>query len=259
MTTAQARQAALDDGYQGEPTAAVLRLYGWSPGDWSAGFVTTPSPVSTADAISAGNAAVAAAVSANVPAQVITAIETLAGLALKAAGLIVCLMLCGGLVAGCKSAGAEQAVVTTNTQALLSNYTANTNSLVQAMINGYRAEKRAEVDQLTADAIAAEVKPDGTANAKNLMLIQAKGVQHYAEIEAVCATIANKWAAINVDAANAAVGLAALQASFTASADTSKAYQQASDAAMALLQQYLAGKAKPVSPITAAVQAAPTK
>ncbi len=255
MNTEQARQAAIASGYQGEPTAAVLRMFGWAPTDWSAEATVNPSPVDTATARQAGDAAVAAAAAANAPAQVISTIEKLAVLALKAAGMIVCIMLMIGVAPGCKSAGSEQAVVVTNTQALLANYQANTSSLVQAMISGYRAEQRAVVDQLAADAIAAETGADGKANGKNIQVIQAKRLAQYVAIDEVCATISSKWAAINQDAANASVGLAALQQSFQSSADTSQAYQQASDAALALLQQVLAGKStKSTSPIVTAVR-----
>lgn len=82
MNLEQAKQAAIDAGYQGEPTAAVLAQFGWTPSNPLAGFIPSDVVVKP-DQVALELAKLhEEATAAGVPAQIIAGIVRFGGLAL---------------------------------------------------------------------------------------------------------------------------------------------------------------------------------
>jgi len=175
---------------------------------------------------------------------------TLTGAATPLVGLFV-------LLAGCSSSTAPATLAQT-TGASIAAYQTDMTNLVEAVIAGYRADQQAQVDKLYADAVASHTDAKGQGDVAAIQGLNAIRAQKYADIEVECAAIRAKFTAANVNAANALAGVAGLQGYFTNAANNSQTIQQATDAAMQLLQAYLTSKqAPPATPMTKAIQAVP--
>jgi hypothetical protein len=161
------------------------------------------------------------------------------------------------MLAGCASSPAP-ATLTATTGASIAAYQTDMTNLVEAVITGYRADQQAQVDALYAAAVASHTDAKGQGDVAAIQGLNAIRAQKYADIEVECAAIRAKFTAANVNAANALTGVAALQGYFTNTANNAQLIQQTTDAAIQLLQAYLAKQAPaPATPMTKAVQAIP--
>jgi hypothetical protein len=161
------------------------------------------------------------------------------------------------MFAGCASSPAPATLAAT-TGASIAAYQTDMTNLVEAVIAGYRADQQSQVDALYAAAVASHTDAKGQGDVAAIQGLNAIRLQKYAAIEVECTAIRAKFAVANVNAANALAGVAALQKYFQSAVDNSQTLQQASDAAMQLIQQYLAGKeTQPATPMGKALGAVP--
>jgi hypothetical protein len=143
-----------------------------------------------------------------------------------------CLLLLTGLaLAGAGCTFIERDAQLNQARLELANYQGDTQKCNASTIAFYRAEMRAQVDQLTTAALAAETKPDGTAVAANVVALKTVQTQKYQLIEEQCAALAAKFAAIDQNGSNAQARLAALTDYLKSSTTSAQLLQQTAQGA----------------------------
>jgi len=145
--------------------------------------------------------------------------------------------LCLPFLAGCSYDQAQKATKSIESCAIA--YDQDRDRIDEAFITSYRDKARARADRLANDALATETGPDGKANAKNVQIILAKKVEHYAQIEQVIAGIRAKIAAAKLNQANVLAYSQALSSYFATSGTTSLSLSQSADDLLSLLSQFI--------------------
>lgn len=143
---------------------------------------------------------------------------------------------------GCWGTSREANRAVESMEASAVNFAKNRDKIDEGFLQLYREQAQEKANDLAAAALKAEVKPDGTANAKNLQLILEKKAAHYASIEAQIIEMRKKIMQADPDMLNLLEYSKGLRGYFAHRTSTGELLNASGEQAIGMLTAFLGKK-----------------